>query len=160
MSSRHHDLVGESGKKLAEIVKKAPTFVRYHMEGCGHCVAMEKEWDKLTKAGHKGIEFVNVEQSALSHIPEHLKEGVSGFPTLISYAKGGVGRIEHKGERTADAMGKWLKENGRVGGQSGGSRRRHRRTHRSRRSARRSHRRARRSHRRTRRSSRRACMRR
>ena len=145
MSSRHHDLVGEAGKKLADIVKKAPTFVRYHMNGCGHCIAMEKEWDKLTKAGHKGIEFVNVEQSALSHIPEHLKEGVSGFPTLISYAKGGVDRIEHQGERTADAMGKWLKENGRIGGQSGGSRRRrHRRSRVSRkmRSGRRASRRA------------------
>ena len=95
---RHHDLVGESGKELAKIVEEGPTFVRYHMPGCGHCIAMEKDWDELRNAGHKGIEFVNVESSALAHVPEHLKQGYRWFQMLISYAKGGADRIEYTGE--------------------------------------------------------------
>ena len=114
---RHHDLVGESGKELAKIVEEGPTFVRYHMPGCGHCIAMEKDWDELRNAGHKGIEFVNVESSALAHVPEHLKQGIDGFPMLISYAKGGADRIEYTGERTAKGMEEWLKEHGRIGKQ-------------------------------------------
>ena len=120
---RHHDLVGESGKELAKIVEEGPTFVRYHMPGCGHCIAMEKDWDELRNAGHKGIEFVNVESSALAHVPEHLKQGIDGFPMLISYAKGGADRIEYTGERTAKGMEEWLKEHGRIGKQLGGARR-------------------------------------
>ena len=120
---RHHDLVGESGKELAKIVEEGPTFVRYHMPGCGHCIAMEKDWDELRNAGHKGIEFVNVESSALSHVPEHLKQGIDGFPMLVSYAKGGADRIEYNGERTAKGMEEWLKEHGRIGKQLGGARR-------------------------------------
>lgn len=168
MSPRHHNLVGESGKELAKIVESVPTFVRYHMPGCGHCIAMEKDWDKLRNAGHEGIEFVNVESSALAHIPDHLKEGVEGFPTLISYAKDGTGRLEYKGERTAEAMEDWLKEHGRIGKQSGGSRRsrkggrsrRSRRSHHNSRSSRRHTRRTRGRHSSKRRSSRRAGMRR
>lgn len=120
---RHHDLVGESGKELAKIVDEGPTFVRYHMPGCGHCIAMEKDWDELRNAGHKGIEFVNVESSALAHVPEHLKQGIDGFPMLVSYAKGGADRIEYTGERTAKGMEEWLKEHGRIGKQLGGARR-------------------------------------
>ena len=120
---RHHDLVGESGKELAKIVEEGPTFVRYHMPGCGHCIAMEKDWDELRNAGHKGIEFVNVESSALAHVPEHLKQGIDGFPMLVSYAKGGADRLEYSGERTAKGMAEWLKEHGRIGKQLGGARR-------------------------------------
>jgi len=165
---RHHDLVGESGKELAKIVEQGPTFVRYHMPGCSHCIAMEKDWDKLRNAGHKGIVFVNVESSALAHIPEHLKEGVDGFPMLISYAKGGSDRLEYQGERTAEGMEKWLKEHGRIENQLGGARR-SRRHHRSSRHSRHSRKHTRRTrgrhsskHRRThkRRSSRRVDRRR
>lgn len=111
VGSHHHDLIGESGKKLEDIVKRSPTFVRYHMTHCGHCIAMANDWKKLVKEGKKsGLEFVNVEQSALQHIPEHLKKNVSGFPTLVSYAKGGVDRMDYEGERTAESMKNWLKE--------------------------------------------------
>ena len=119
----HHDLIGESGKELAKIVEEGPTFVRYHMPGCGHCIAMEKDWDELRNAGHKGIEFVNVESSALAHVPEHLKQGIDGFPMLVSYAKGGADRIEYTGERSAKGMEEWLKEHDRIGKQLGGARR-------------------------------------
>lgn len=109
--SHHHDLIGETGKKLVDIVKHSPSFVRYHMTGCGHCIAMENDWKKLVKEGKEsGLAFVNVEQSALQHIPEHLKKNVSGFPTLVSYAKGGVDRMDYEGERTAESMKNWLKE--------------------------------------------------
>lgn len=161
---RHHDLVGESGKELAKIVDEGPTFVRYHMPGCGHCIAMEKDWDELRNAGHKGIEFVNVESSALAHVPEHLKQGIDGFPMLVSYAKGGTDRIEYTGERTAKGMEEWLKEHGRIGKQLGGARRsrkHHKAGRRSRRHTRRtrgkhSRKNSRRLHRHKRRSSKRA----
>ena len=160
---RHHDLVGESGKELAKIVEEGPTFVRYHMPGCGHCIAMEKDWDELRNAGHKGIEFVNVESSALAHVPEHLKQGIDGFPMLVSYAKGGADRLEYSGERTAKGMAEWLKEHGRIGKQLGGARRsrKHHKSGRRSRHSRGKHSRknSRRLHRHKRRSSKRASRR-
>ena len=127
-ASIHHDLVGEAGKKFEEVAKRSPTFVRYHMTHCGHCIAMKGEWDKLVKDVEKdkkmNVELVNLEQSALEHVPDHLKKDIVGFPTLVSYGKGGVNREEYQGERKADSMKEWLK--GRSS-QSGGrrSRRRH-----------------------------------
>lgn len=105
----YHNLIGEAGRDLEKIVNESDTFVRYHMKHCGHCIAMEEEWDKLVKEmSHHGLVLVNIEQSGLSYVPEHLKKGIEGFPTMIAYAKGGVDRAEYKGERTAKEMKKWL----------------------------------------------------
>lgn len=128
-ANSYHDLVGEAGKKLESIVKKSPTFVRYHMKNCGHCVAMEGEWKKLAKdvARDKrmNVDLVNLEQSGLAHVPEHLKKNIVGFPTLVSYAKGGLKREEYNGERLADSMKGWLADRHKSG-QAGGGRRRSR----------------------------------
>lgn len=130
----YHDLRGESGKEFAEIANQFPTFVRYHMNNCGHCIAMEKEWDTLSKDISKDknmdIHLVNLEQSGLDYVPDHLKKDIIGFPTLVLYDKDGKNRSEYQGERTADAMKEWLENNSNNSYQNGGRRnkRRHKKS--------------------------------
>jgi thiol-disulfide isomerase/thioredoxin len=111
MSNYHN--YGENDSKASELdklVKNKPVFARYHMTGCGHCVAMESEWDKLVNdmKNQKNIDIVNVEESSRSNISDELTKGISGFPTLVLYTKGGKNRVDYNGERTADGMKAWL----------------------------------------------------
>lgn len=101
---------GGSGKKLAGLIKKGPSLVRYHMTTCGHCIGMMNEWKRLiNNLSGKAIVIVDLEQSGLDSVPQSLKENIQGFPTIVSYKDGdSKTRIEYPGERTADAIEDWL----------------------------------------------------
>lgn len=107
----YHDLSGGgSGKKLAGLIKKGPSLVRYHMNGCGHCMAMMPEWERLiNNLSGKAIVIVDLEQSGLDNVPQSLRRNIYGFPTIVSYKDGdGKTRMDYEGERTADAIEAWL----------------------------------------------------
>jgi thioredoxin-like negative regulator of GroEL len=98
--------------KLVDLIRKGPSVVRYHMNGCGHCVAMEEEWHKLINAlNNKAIVIVDLEASALnpeSEIVEpYIREKIVGFPTIITYLDGKQ-KDEYQGDRNKDDIMKWL----------------------------------------------------
>lgn len=98
-------------EQLNELVKQKPTFVRYHMNGCGHCVAMEEEWNKFVKemSNQQNINIVNIEKSAAdSGVSPDLTSKVEGYPTLILYTNNGKKQTMYEGERNADAFKSWL----------------------------------------------------
>lgn len=106
-----HDLRDADGAKLEGLVKEAPSLVRFHWDQCGHCHMMKEDWDKVGKEmGHKGVHVIDVEMSALSHVPSNLKENIDGYPTIRAMFDNGAKQVNYEGERSADKMMDWFKE--------------------------------------------------
>lgn len=123
-NSNFHNLVGEHGNKLEDLVSKGPSLVRYYMEGCGFCKLMNPEWESLiNNLQGKNIVIVDVEQSALENVPEKLKLNIHGFPTIVSY-NNGSDRIDFENDRTEKNIKAWLEENQRLSVISGGKKKR------------------------------------
>lgn len=106
-------LTGGSSKKqttLLDLIEKGPSVVRYHMNGCGHCVAMEDEWHKLINAlKDKAIVIVDLEASVLNTeiVEKDIRDKVVGFPTIITYFNGKQ-KDEYQGDRNKNDIMKWL----------------------------------------------------
>jgi protein disulfide-isomerase-like protein len=82
---------------------KGKHLVLYYAPWCGHCKALKPEWEKLEKAGVKGVTVSKVNSDEES---DKVKEaGVDGFPTIIFY-NDGVKSV-YTGARTADAITAW-----------------------------------------------------
>ena len=80
--------------------------VLYFAPWCGHCKALKPEWEKLEKAGVKGVTVSKVDAD---EEPNKIKEaGVDGFPTIIFYNNGE--KSVYSGERTADAITAWAQK--------------------------------------------------
>ena len=108
-------LTGGSSKKetkLVDLIRKGPSVVRYHMNGCGHCLDMEDEWHKLINTlKNKAIVIVDLEASALNPnlniVEDDIREKIVGFPTIITYLDGKQ-KDEYQGDRNKDDIMKWL----------------------------------------------------
>jgi len=103
-----------------------------HAEWCGHCQRLMPEWDKMMESfkNHPDIEVkkIEIKDKNMDQIINELngkltkeKINVNGYPTIF-LIKGGNIKYYNSGERTADALTKWV--NGLHGGQMGGKRRR------------------------------------
>jgi thiol-disulfide isomerase/thioredoxin len=129
-----HDLRNGDGSKLQKLVADKDSLVRFHADYCGHCKAMEPEWEKVKDrvADMKNMQVIDVEDSAVKHVPSHLKEGVDGYPTIRALTNKGKTVYSYSGPREADTIVPWLKS---MTPQSGGRSKR-RRTRKSRKSSR------------------------
>ena len=79
--------------------------VFFQMDGCGHCDAFKPTWDELQVPVAKKV--VNAKERDTVE-----KYGVQGFPT-IAYCPDGLegsadSHSKHEGERSAEAINKWL----------------------------------------------------
>ena len=107
--------IGPNEARTFEIeFKKHPqVFARIHHPSCGHCKAMEGEWDKFEKqiknnyTGDAGIFNVHANAAAQSSHPSINK--VEGFPTLIALINDKPKIYE--GERNAENMLKFCTDN-------------------------------------------------
>ena len=116
-----HDLRNKEGAKLEKLVSDKPSLVRFHADYCGHCKAMEPEWDKVKSAisDMKNKQVIDVEHSAIEHVPMHLKKDVDGYPTIRALTNKGKESYSYSGPRDADAIVPWFKS---MTPQSGGKR--------------------------------------
>ena len=114
-----HDLRNKDGAKLAKLVSEKPSLVRFHADYCGHCKAMNPEWEKVKSkvAGLNNMQVIDVEHSAVGHVPSHLKEGVDGYPTIRALTNKGKESYSYSGPREADAIVPWFRS---MAPQSGG----------------------------------------
>jgi protein disulfide-isomerase-like protein len=81
--------------------------VLYFAPWCGHCKTLKPEWEKLSKAGIKGVTISEV--NADDEKEKAKEAGVDGFPTIILYNKGE--QKVYSGARTAEAISKWALNN-------------------------------------------------
>ena len=103
---------------------KKDKFVKYYMDGCGHCEDLEPIWKLVENRIKKENDNNNViiVQLNANFMDNADVPNVEGFPT-ISMIKGGR-KIEHKGARTEDAIMDFFKKNNLLTNQTGGGRRR------------------------------------
>ena len=95
-----------------------PSFVRFHSPQCGHCIAMKEEMDKLkTHRDLKDIEELNI-IDAHTGVTQHSNHPVCNMhdgavPAMYMIIKGQEPH-EYEGDRTADAMARFIGE--KIGG--------------------------------------------
>ena len=84
-------------------------FMFLKMNGCGHCKAMQDEWDKLKQQPVAGCKFGEYEASKDKKIMK--KYNVNSYPTLLLLPKGKGDPMPYEGGRTADAMRAFITKN-------------------------------------------------
>jgi thiol-disulfide isomerase/thioredoxin len=78
----------------------------FHMNGCGHCVALKPKWQK-NKQKYKDL--LPIEDIEYSENPAAAKKyNVNGFPTIIFTHKGKK-VIEYNGDRSAKDLENFTK---------------------------------------------------
>ena len=103
---------------------KKDKFIKYYMDGCGHCDDLEPIWklvESRIKKEHDNDNIIIVQLNA-NFMENADVPNVEGFPT-ISMIKGGK-KIEHKGARTEEAIIDFFKKNSLLSMQTGGGKRR------------------------------------
>ena len=110
--------IGPNGARVFELeFKKHPeSLMRLHHPDCGHCQAMEPEWEDLKKElknnydnnNNNNVGVFDIHADALSNINESALQGINGFPTIL-VIKGGKS-IHYNGDRSKDDMLKFSLE--------------------------------------------------
>lgn len=76
-------------------------FVFFYAPWCGHCKALEPEWEALSMRLHgSGTGALSIDATAVTDLAALYE--VEGYPTLLLLSAGRV--FEYRGERTADDM--------------------------------------------------------
>ena len=91
-----------------KLIKVKPCVARFHMEGCGHCTAMEPAWNSAiaelrTKPELEGG-IVDFNSRAMSRAPSYIQSAVKGFPTILSLDVGGKIVGNFSGPREKDPL--------------------------------------------------------
>ena len=96
--------------KFNNIKKDKILFVKYYMNGCGHCIELESVWDKFeesVKLDKNSRNIVIVKMNA-SHL-DTIGKTVIGYPT-ISVIKNNI-KLDYDGPRTVDGIKQFYKMN-------------------------------------------------
>ena len=132
----------DAGLKLFEqkiISAKKPCFAMFHMKGCGHCVLLRPEWEKMKKRVKSSVILAEIDSNYSREITNLTGGEVVGFPTLM-VIKGGRRIKEYNGPRKENEMLEFVRKTFK---QVGGFRRRTRKRRRKKRRTRRRRRRSR-----------------
>jgi len=85
--------------------------VEFYAPWCGHCKALKPEYAKAATAVAGSESLVFAKMDATEHDPPAGFD-VQGYPTILFVkAESGAKPVPYEGEREADAMAKWLKDN-------------------------------------------------
>lgn len=85
--------------------------------GCGHCVQMRPEWDKMKQRLSPSTRVMEIDGSEMSSHPKlsasPAASGLEGFPRITRMENGRVVE-EFKGQRVADELKKFAEKGSRV----------------------------------------------
>jgi len=102
-------LVGKNFDDVAKDPKK-DVFVEFYAPWCGHCKALAPVWDKL------GEEFIATKDIVIAKMDSTANEledvKVHGFPTIKLFPKGSAAPVDYQGERTFEALKKFIESRG------------------------------------------------
>ena len=107
--------IGPEEARIFELkFKKYPeSIIKVYHPNCGHCKAMESDWNNLEKElknNYKGdVGVFNVHAEALSNTNIPALKKVKGYPTIMAIKNGKS--IEYQGDRSKDHMLKFFKQN-------------------------------------------------
>ncbi|XP_050526389.1 protein disulfide-isomerase isoform X2 [Daktulosphaira vitifoliae] len=92
--------------------KSKNVLVEFYAPWCGHCKQLVPIYEKIGEYFGENDDIVIAKMDATLNELEHTK--ISSFPTLTLYPKGeNVEAIEYKGERTQDAIIKFIESGGK-----------------------------------------------
>lgn len=90
--------------------KDKDVFVEFYAPWCGHCKQLTPIFDQLGEKFRESETVVVGKMDATANELEHTK--ISSFPTLKLYRKGDNSVVDYTGERTLEAMTKFLESGG------------------------------------------------
>lgn len=104
-------LVGKNFKTVAMDTEKH-VLVEFYAPWCGHCKKLVPIYDKLGEKFADREDVVIAKMDSTANELEDIK--IQGFPTIKLFAKGNK-VIDYNGERTLEAMAKFLESDGKDG---------------------------------------------
>ncbi|CAL8104277.1 unnamed protein product [Calicophoron daubneyi] len=104
------------GKNYNEVVKDMTktVAVMLHAPWCGHCKQLSPTWDELAKAYKGRDDVVIAKMDATANEAEGLQ--VHSFPTIKLYPRDSDEVIDYSGDRTLEALKKFVDTNGKASG--------------------------------------------
>lgn len=88
--------------------KTKDVLVEFYAPWCGHCKQLAPIWDELGEKLKDNKDVVIAKMDATINELEHTK--ITSFPTLKLYRKGDNKVVDYNGERTLDALYKYVTE--------------------------------------------------
>jgi len=97
-------------KNFNNSIKDGSWLVWYYADWCGHCKAMENEWENLESKcdNDKRLNIARVNDQYISQLNKN--PNVQGFPTIKLYKKGNEVK-DYSGERDSNSFLNFLKSN-------------------------------------------------
>ncbi|XP_055704718.1 protein disulfide-isomerase isoform X2 [Phlebotomus papatasi] len=90
--------------------KEKDAFVEFYAPWCGHCKQLAPIWEQLAEKFKDNDKVVIAKMDATANELEHTK--ISSFPTLKFYKKGDNAIVDYNGERTLEALSKFVESGG------------------------------------------------
>jgi len=90
-----------------------PSFVKLYSPSCGHCVAMQKDWDNLNnnpELKKYNMAIIEVHKDELDKINSPAMSVNGGFPTIRKVLKNGKLGKDYNGDRSTKDMVKFIQE--------------------------------------------------
>jgi thioredoxin-like negative regulator of GroEL len=87
-------------------------FVLYYAEWCGHCKNFTPKWDELANKCKDKMNFAKIEQSIFNkkELGYNPSENIDGYPTIY-LRKNGKDVEQYSGERSLEALEKYIDSN-------------------------------------------------
>ncbi|KAA3674400.1 protein disulfide-isomerase A1 [Paragonimus westermani] len=104
-------LVGKNYNEVTQDDSKA-IFVELYAPWCGHCQQLAPIWTQLGETYKDEDDIIIAKMDATANEAEGLR--VNSFPTLKYYPKGSKTAIDYSGERTLEALKKFVDSEGKV----------------------------------------------
>lgn len=101
------------GKNFAEVARdeNKDVFVEFYAPWCGHCKQLAPIWDELGDKFADRDDVVIAKMDSTANEVEDVK--VQSFPTLKFFPKGSQEIVDYSGERTLEALEKYVSSGGK-----------------------------------------------
>lgn len=102
---RREGFTSASPSEVKSAIQAGNVLVWFYFPGCGHCEAMDSEWDKLVAMKHDYATLA-IDGSQTDPVTEELKKqaNVTAYPSIVFFEKGGQRSDYSQTDRTAIKM--------------------------------------------------------